>query len=176
MVRGWGEGVSRGPGPSLGAVSGDLHPPEAADGQAPPPQGPVRVLHAPVSLQSEEKFRCVSDSQCQPERFPGVGECSFFPTSHCPALSVGPWGQHVPPRREATLREGAGMGLFYVTLPALLDAGCGPAQRGCPQSPQARDGAADRCAMRWQVLSRRYRGTPGWGVGGGEGERLVPGG
>ena len=35
------------------------------------------------------------------------------------------------------------------------------AQRGCPQSSQARDGAADRCAVRWQVRSRRYRGTPG---------------
>ena len=114
-VGGGGEGVSRGPGPSLGAVSGDLHPPKAADGQAPPRQGPVRVLHAPVSLQSEEKFRCVSDSQCGPERFPGVGECSPFPTPHCPALSAGPWRQHVPPRGEATLREGVGVGLFHVS-------------------------------------------------------------
>eukprot|EP00069_Balaena_mysticetus_P004885 bmy_17536T0 len=46
---------------------------QTADGQAPPPQGPVWVLHTPVSPQSEEKFRCVSDSQCGPERFPGVG-------------------------------------------------------------------------------------------------------
>ncbi|KAJ8795856.1 hypothetical protein J1605_002618 [Eschrichtius robustus] len=42
-------------------------------GEPRPLQEPVRVLHAPVFPQSEEKFRCVSDSQCGPERFPGVG-------------------------------------------------------------------------------------------------------
>ncbi|KAB1272089.1 P2X purinoceptor 3 [Camelus dromedarius] len=48
-----------------------LHPPEAAGRGGTP--GPVQVLHPPVYPQSEEKFRCVSDSQCGPERFPAGG-------------------------------------------------------------------------------------------------------
>lgn len=65
-----------------------------------PREGPSYTCD-PVSPQNEEKYRCVSDSQCGPERFPGGGECSPFlhptptpiPSLHgtlkCSELSMG---------------------------------------------------------------------------------------
>lgn len=110
-------GVRRGPRSS--AWHYDLGPPKTSTLQRPqvgrgsghqgaPPgsaQGPSPTCR-PVCPQSEEKYRCASDSQCGPQRFPGGGECSPFPTPVKPQSgirtlegSTSPW-QRAQPRRE----------------------------------------------------------------------------
>lgn len=81
-MAGRGVGVSRGPRSSLGPPP--KRPPAVGRQWAPrgsprPARGPSPT-RGPVSPQSEDKYRCVSDSQCGPERFPSGGEWSPFPT------------------------------------------------------------------------------------------------
>lgn len=77
-------------GPALEPSPGtDLHPLEApAVGRRWVPRDSPRLAQGPspprgpVSAQSEDKYRCVSDSQCGPERFPSGGEWSPFLPPH----------------------------------------------------------------------------------------------
>ena len=104
-----------------------------------PAQGPTPTCR-PVSPQSEEKYRCVSDSQCGPQRFPGGGECSPSHPLAPPECSWDPGGQHIPHEGERV-----GTGLYWCSL-------CVRPNGGCPQgSPQPRD-AGDR-QVPWEGAS-----------------------
>lgn len=153
-IWGW-DGVSRGPGSSFGA--GALGPPPSRGGGWAPPE-PTQALHPPVSPQSEEKFRCVSDSQCGPERFPAGGECCPLPP-HNPKMSAS------PPQGRAHPRQGSGNRPFLVTLPALIAAHRVPPSGAAPRDiPGPGMVVTDRYARKWQVLSWRDCGIPGvWG-------------
>lgn len=95
-------------------VSWGLQPPEAACGEAVGAEGPSQVqagsfAHLRTFLpQSEEKYHCVSDSQCRPERFPGGGECSPPHPVTTPKGQWRPGGQHSPVG-ELSLGEGGGL-------------------------------------------------------------------
>lgn len=78
-----------------------------------------------LSPQSEEKYRCVSDSQCGPERFPSGGECSPFPTPSQLQGSSGTLEGNTSPMAERITE-------FHVIPLALIDAYCVPDPGGLP--------------------------------------------
>lgn len=112
-----------------------------------PAQGPTPTCR-PVSPQSEEKYRCVSDSQCGPQRFPGGGECSPSHPLAPPECSWDPGGQHIPHGGERV-----GTGAYWCSL-------CARPNGGCPQgSPQPGD-AGDR-QVPWEGASTIREETVG---------------
>lgn len=74
-------GASRAPRPPLsrGRQLWEAWGPWGSPGGSPRPGAGLLTCLRTCLPQSEEKYRCVSSSQCGPERFPGGGECSPFP-------------------------------------------------------------------------------------------------